>query len=74
MLAEPQSIIVYRNPAEAALWESGLIFPLIIACVLSICAAMLVNKVLPWNYKYSGHLSMLAAAVVGVLTIWVMAF
>lgn len=22
------SIIVYRNPAEAALWESGMVFPL----------------------------------------------
>lgn len=23
-----QSIIVYRNPAEAHLWESGMVFPL----------------------------------------------
>lgn len=26
-----QSVIVYRNPAEAALWESGLIGPLMIS-------------------------------------------
>jgi NhaP-type Na+/H+ or K+/H+ antiporter len=24
-----QSFIVYRNPLEAAMWESGLVFPLI---------------------------------------------
>ena len=43
-----QSIIVYRNPAEAALWESGMVFPLIcgmvIGCILAYGAATFWDK------------------------------
>lgn len=28
-MSNTQSIIVYRNPAEAAFWESGMLIPLI---------------------------------------------
>lgn len=37
-----QSIIVYRNPAEAMFWESGLSFPLMAAMVVGFVVACLV--------------------------------
>ena len=40
-----QSIIVYRNPAEAHLWESGLMFPIMVAMVISCIAAIVVGRV-----------------------------
>ena len=33
-MSTTQSIIVYRNPVEAAFWESGMVSPLIIFLVL----------------------------------------
>ena len=38
-----QSIIVYRNPAEAALWESGIIIPLGGALVAGLVGFLLLN-------------------------------
>lgn len=35
-----QSIIVYRNPAEAVFWESGLAFPIIAGCVMAVVGAL----------------------------------
>jgi hypothetical protein len=29
----PNSIIVYRNPIEAAFWESGMLIPIMVGCV-----------------------------------------
>ena len=39
-----QYVIVYRNPIEAAFWESGLLFPLIVGCVVAICAAYVCSE------------------------------
>ena len=38
-----QSIIVYRNPAEAALWESGIIVPLGGALIAGLVGFLLLN-------------------------------
>lgn len=38
-----QSIIVYRNPLEAAFWESGIIFPVVVGIVLAACTATALN-------------------------------
>jgi hypothetical protein len=62
-----QSIIVYRNPAEAALWESGAVFPIMCAMVASIIAVLAVNWVyeqLPRNKRY-GHGPVVAIAGIG---------
>jgi len=48
------SIIVYRNPAEQAFWESGLLFPLICSLVVAMGVAYvlsLVYECLPWNIR-----------------------
>lgn len=39
-----QSIIVYRNPAEAAFWESGMAFPLMVGIVLAVVLTIGVDK------------------------------
>lgn len=38
-----QSVIVYRNPLEAAFWESGMIFPLFCGMIVAVIAALSVN-------------------------------
>ena len=75
-----QSIIVYRNPAEAALWESGMVFPLIcgmvIGCILAYGAATFWDKQFSYGTcyrQYTGHIA-LVFALIGVFgTMWWMA-
>ena len=58
------SIIVYRNPAEAALWEGGMIFPLIcgmfVSIILSTSVALLLQKYTP-KFKYITELTIFVA-------------
>lgn len=44
-MSEPISIVVYRNPGEAALWESGMMFPIIASMVIAAVLTFLVVKV-----------------------------
>ena len=44
-MSDPISIIVYRNPGEAALWESGMLFPVIASMVIAAVLTVLVVKV-----------------------------
>ena len=46
MLLTPESIIIYRNPAEAALWKSGMAFPIIVGAVISLASVLIVLNVL----------------------------
>ena len=77
-----QSIIVYRNPAEAALWESGLVFPLIVACVLFVICVVISQKIsefllkrftsLGWRSvnQYSTYISITTSAIITGLVIY----
>ena len=64
-----QSIIVYRSPAEAAFWESGMAFPLIVGMVvgvlLAVAAVKLYEKVSPRG-RHTGEVA-IAAAIIGVV-------
>ena len=40
-----QSVIVYRNPIEAAFWESGLLLPLMVGLVVGIAASYVCTEV-----------------------------
>lgn len=40
----PDSIIVYRNPLEAAFWEGGYAFPLIVFMVVTVIVAAILMK------------------------------
>lgn len=69
----PQSIIVYSNPAEAALWESGMLFPIIASTVIAAVLTFLVVKV--WeagcdflNVRGKRHTNIVAmVAAVGIM-------
>jgi len=45
-----QSIIVYRNPIEAAFWESGLIFPLMVALFVGFITILATSKLVEMKY------------------------
>lgn len=40
-----QSIIVYRNPMEQQVWESGLVGPIFLAAIAGVIAMVLIMKV-----------------------------
>lgn len=44
-MSDPISIIVYHNPGEATLWESGMLFPIIASTVIAAVLTFLVVKV-----------------------------
>ena len=78
LTSDPQSIIVYRTPLEYQLWNSGILFPLIVGMVLSVLAVILTDKlahaVLPfrvYNRLGSGAVIVVAVATMG-LTLWAM--
>ena len=44
-MSQPHEIIVYRNPLEYQLYNSELLFPIMVSAVVAIVAVMLVAKV-----------------------------
>ena len=40
-----QSIIVYRNPLEAALWEGGMVWPIIVGCFVGFVTFLILIKI-----------------------------
>ncbi len=44
-MSQPQEIIVYRNPVEYQLYNSELVFPLMVAAVVAVVVTVLVGKV-----------------------------
>ena len=44
-MSDPLRIIVYRNPGEAALWESGMLVSIIASTVIAAVLTFLVVKV-----------------------------
>lgn len=72
-MSDPTRIIVYRNPAEAALWESGMLFPIIASTVIAAVLTVLVVKV--WeagcdflNVRGKRHTNIVAmVAAVGIM-------
>jgi len=68
-MSDPTRIIVYRNPAEAALWESGMLFPIIASTVIAIVFTLLILKV--WEaacdlFRIKNHRSDIVALVAAV--------
>ena len=76
-----QSIIVYRNPLEAMLWEglmSGAFFPVIVGVVVFFVVFLIINRVLAGRSsygdraKYASYVSLALGAIAGVSTIYYM--
>lgn len=73
----PQSIIVYRNPLEAAFWESGMVFPLIVGMVVAVVMTMVACEV--WERltprrmrEYTGHVALITAVTTLITTMYLM--
>lgn len=78
-----QSIIVYRNPLEAAFWESGLLFPIIVGCIFSFAVVIALGWIFDTYNKASGRGSwgltviqsraiIVSAIIAMIATIWFM--
>ena len=54
-MSEPTRIIMYRNPAEAALWEGGMLWPIMAstfwAFIITLAVLALCNRFLKRNYR-----------------------
>lgn len=63
----PESIIVYRNPAEAALWESGMVFPIIVGAVIAVTSVLIVLGVLQMLSKRFNIIDKLDPSIVAIV-------
>lgn len=61
-MANTQSIIVYRNPLEAQIWESGIMFPIIVAMVLTVVVSVSVAYIFKKS-KYAANASIISGAI-----------
>lgn len=52
-MSQTQSVIVYRNPAEAAFWESGMAFPLMASLFVFLVVFLLLNTVFERQVRQS---------------------
>lgn len=77
-----QSIIVYRNPLEAAMWEtimSGSFFPVIVGVIVFFAVfiaanAYIVERYFAWNKrKAATKVNLAASALIGIFAIWYLA-
>jgi hypothetical protein len=72
----PQEVIVYRSPAEYALWNSGAAFPIIAGAVAAIVVALIMASIIgkaPWGgwvNRNSGWLVILPTAIAGIGVAW----
>jgi len=79
-MSDPTRIIVYRNPAEAALWESGMIFPIMVAMALCVLAVLVTDKIMSYfgmnewrrRDKFYVHAPLAAGIISAIATLWVM--
>lgn len=56
-----QSIIVYRNPMEQQMWESGAMFPVMSGCAVGFAVFLAVysglTRLYRWRYGYNGRIN-----------------
>lgn len=73
-----QSLIIYRNPIEAAFWESGMFLPLmcgvLVGVALAAGAATIYEKLFPKQRgKYSGQIAIITGAFGVIFTMFMLA-
>ncbi len=77
-----QSIVVYRNPIEQAMWESGLVAPLIVAGAVLVITTIMTTKVMfrlrpkfrKWKYhrKLESNFPLVVGVSCFAATLWLM--
>ena len=70
-MSTTQSIIIYRNPVEAAFWENGMVFPLFVSlCVFMLVMVGLVKiierKIQRWTTEWANAYTVLAIIISAV--------
>lgn len=73
---QPTEIVVYRNPAEYALWHSNFLFVAMVGAVVAICLGVAVGHLcnrLPRNYaRHADKLTILVVIVAFAIVFKVM--
>lgn len=79
-----QSVVVYRNPVEAAMWESGLVAPLMVSVLVAFIVTLTVAQASDYlakhsfwykemiYRKYQGNIVAISAIVSVVATVYFM--
>lgn len=68
-------IIVYRNPAEKAIWDlmsSGVMWPVFVGALAGIVAGWLTSSLLTRLGRNNGDITLAVAVLVCALTVWYM--
>lgn len=76
-MSNPTEIIIYRNPAEYALWNSGMLFPIICSAVAAIITFMVVAELterMGHNSSLRGYIIIGSGILSAILTYNLMAF
>lgn len=74
-MSHPNSIIIYRNPMEQALWENGIMFPIICSVAVFLIVFLTLYKLFDLfgrNYafkKTASNISLFIAAIAAIVTI-----
>lgn len=69
----PQEVIIYRGPAEYALYNSEFTFPLIVAAVVFLVVTVIATRVIQsffkgyWHHGFKGHIRAFGGVYVGAL-------
>lgn len=73
-MSQPHEVIMYRNPAEYAMWNSGLMFPLMCGAAVMLIVAVLLGHILPYQWQRKlGWLPLIVAFLCGAGVVWWMA-
>lgn len=78
-MSSPTEVIIYRNPLEYQLYNSGILFPIMCAAVVTIVVTVVLTKILEstrfWNFgagRRWGYAPLALAFLCGALTLWKM--
>ena len=76
-MSSPTEVIIYRNPLEYQLYNSGILFPIMCAAVVTIVAVVVISKVCESVFSWQtmqklGYLPLALGFLCGALTLWKM--
>ncbi len=70
-MSQPHEIIMYRNPAEYALWNSGMMFPIMVGCAVMFCVTVALYHFMPYQWqRKAGYWPVIAGFLAGAGVVW----